>query len=416
MSRADLTPSWAVETCLVHGGQRQRTATSAGTPTVLPIHASTTYLHHNAEALDEAFTGARASGEPAYVYARQGNPNASVLADALAQIEGGVGALTFASGTAAVHAALLAAGLAPGSKIIASQDLYGPTINLLCEVFVPLGVELLLADMCVSDVASIIRAEQPDVIYVESISNPLVKLVDLEAIGLAAGDVGAVTIVDSTVTTPYLLRPLEQGIDLIVHSATKYIAGHGDSTGGVVISARRALFDQLRTYALHMGAMLSPFEAHLILRGLRTLAVRMERHCSNALHVARFLQQHPAISRVYYPGLADHPQHALAARLLKHGHYGGLLAFEVRQQTREAAFRVMDGLQLCLPVTSLGDVFSQVSYPPVSSHRNLTAAQRQSMGITEGCIRLSVGIENVEDIIGDLDQALRGVGEGVDAV
>ncbi len=406
MSRHDPIPAWAVETRVVHGGQRQRTVSSAGTPSILPIHASTTYLHHNAAALDEAFAGSRADGEPAYVYARQGNPNASALADALVQIEGGVGALTFTSGTAAVHAALLAAGLAPASKILASQDLYGPTISLLREVFVPLGVELLLADMCIPEVASLIRAEQPDVIYVESLSNPLVRLVDLEAVSLAAREVGAVTIVDSTVTTPYLLKPLDYGVDLIVHSATKYIAGHGDSTGGVVISARRALFDQLRTYALHMGAMLSPFEAHLILRGLRTLAVRMERHCNNALYVARFLQQHPAISRVYYPGLADHPQHALATHLLKSGYFGGLLAFEVRQQTREAAFRVMDRLQLCLPVTSLGDVFSQVSYPPVSSHRTLTAEQRRSMGITEGCIRLSVGIENVGDIISDLNQAL----------
>jgi cystathionine beta-lyase/cystathionine gamma-synthase len=406
MRRPASTPSWAVETRLVQGGQRQRAGSAAGTPTVLPIHASTTYLHHNAEALDEAFAGQLSDGEPAYVYARQGNPNADILADALAQIEGGVGALTFASGTAAVHAALLAAGLAPGSKILASQDLYGPTINLLQQVFAPLGVDLLLTDLCVAGVEGLIRAEQPDVIYVESLSNPLVKLVDLGAIGLAAREVGAITIVDSTVTTPYLLRPLEHGIDLIVHSATKYISGHGDSTGGVVISAKRALLDQLRTYALHLGAMLSPFEAHLILRGLRTLAVRMERHCTNALHVARFLQQHPATSRVYYPGLADHPQHTLATRVLKNGLYGGLLAFEVRPQTREAAFRVIDRLQLCLPVTSLGDVFSQVSYPPVASHRNLTSAQRHDMGITEGCIRLSVGIENVEDIIGDLDQAL----------
>jgi cystathionine beta-lyase/cystathionine gamma-synthase len=405
MSQHDSMSSWTFETRVVHGGQRERSATSAGTPTVLPIHASTTYLHHNVEALDEAFAGTRVDGEEAFVYARQGNPNASQLAHALAQIESGVGALTFASGTAAVHAALLAAGVAPGCTILASQDLYGPTISLLRQFFVPLGVELRLSDLCVDDVAGLIRAEQPDVVYVETLSNPLVRLVDLDAVSLAAREVGAISIVDSTVTTPYLLRPLEHGIDLTVHSVTKYIAGHGDSTGGVVVSARRALLEQLRTSALHMGAMLSPFEAHLILRGLRTLALRMERHCTNALQVARFLQAHPAISRVHYPGLADHPQHALATKLLKDGSYGGLLAFELRQQTREAVFRVMDRLRLCLPVTSLGDVFSQVSYPPVASHRTLTAAQRQSMGISEGCIRLSVGIEDVEDIISDLDQA-----------
>jgi cystathionine beta-lyase/cystathionine gamma-synthase len=153
--------------------------------------------------------------------------------------------------------------------------------------------------------------------------------------------------------------------------------------------------------------MLSPFEAHLMLRGLRTLSLRMERHCSNALQVARFLQQHPQVARVHYPGLPDHPQHAVASRLLDDERYGGLLAFEIREQTRAAAYRFMDHLQLCLPATTLGDIFSLVSYPPISSHRTLTQADLQAMGITEGCIRLSVGIEHVDDIIRDLDQALK---------
>jgi cystathionine beta-lyase/cystathionine gamma-synthase len=185
------------------------------------------------------------------------------------------------------------------------------------------------------------------------------------------------------------------------------MSGHGDSTAGAVISARKSLLDSLRTYATLLGAMLSPFEAHLIMRGLRTLPLRMERHCSNALQVACFLQQHPAVSRVYYPGLPDHPQHNLARQLLRQEHYGGLLSFELKEQSREVAFRFMDRLRLCLPATTLGDVFSLVSYPPVSSHRTLTEAERRTMGITEGCIRLAVGIEHVEDIIHDLDQALR---------
>jgi cystathionine beta-lyase/cystathionine gamma-synthase len=404
--RQNRTSPWNIETLLVHGGQHSRPGNVAGTPTIRPIYASTTYLYPSIEELDQSFEGTAPTGEPAFVYARQGNPNANGLEEALTQAEGGVGAVTFGSGMAAIHASLVAAGLAPGAKIVASQDLYGPTVGLLQKVFAPMGVEIVLNDLCCINAAELIRNEQPDVVYIETISNPLVKIVDLDAISAAAREVGAITIVDSTFTTPYLLKPIEHGIDIVAHSATKYISGHGDSTGGVAISAKNALLDQLRSYGILLGAMLSPFESHLMLRGLRTLPLRMERHCSNALQVAHFLQEHPRVHRVYYPGLATHPQHDLANRLLGNGRYGGLLAFELKEQTREAAFRFMNNLRLCLPATTLGDVFSQVSYPTISAHRTLTAAERRAMGITEGCIRLSVGIEHIDDILQDLDAAL----------
>lgn len=398
--------SWALDTLLVHSARLSRTTPRSGRPSVEPIYTSTTYLHPDAAALDQAFSGRLPSGEYAYVYGRQGNPNAQTFEEVVAQAEGGTGAVAFGSGMAAIHAALLAAGLAPGAKILAAQDLYGPTIGLLRSVFVPVGVEVVLRDLCMPGAATIIRAEQPDVIYVETLSNPLAKVTDLDAISAAAHEVGAITIVDSTFTTPYLVRPIEHGFDLVVHSATKYMGGHGDTTAGVVTSARNALIEQLRTYATMLGAMLSAFDSYLITRGLKTLTLRMERHCSNALQVAQFLQQHAAVERVHYPGLPDHPQHQLAARLLRRGRFGGLLSFELKEQTREAAYRFMDRLRLCLPATTLGDVYSEVSYPPISSHRNLTAAERQQLGITEGCIRFSVGIEDVGDIISDLEQAL----------
>ncbi len=406
MTQHEHVAKWNLETQLVHGGRQNRPNGAAGKPTVNPIYASTTYVHDSAEALDQAFNGAAATGEPAYVYARQGNPNANALEDVLAQVEGGIGAVAFGSGMAAIHAALLSAGLAPGAKVVASQDLYGPTVGLLQKIFAPLGVEVVLADLCCIDAPRFIHEEQPDVVYVETLSNPLVKLVDLDTISAAAKEVGAVTVVDSTFTPPPLVRPIEHGFDLVVHSATKYIGGHGDSNGGVVISTKRALLDQLRNYSTMLGAMLSPFESHMILRGLRTLSLRMERHCQNALQVAHFLHGHTAIAHVHYPGLPGHPQHALATHLLSHEQYGGLLSFELHEQSREAAFRFMNKLKLCLPATTLGDVFSLVSYPPMSSHRTLTAAERAQMGISEGCIRLSVGIENIEDILRDLDQAL----------
>ncbi|GAC1565725.1 MAG: cystathionine gamma-synthase family protein [Ktedonobacteraceae bacterium] len=397
---------WTLDTLLVHGSRQQAITQQSGTPTVQPISPSTTYLHADIETLDHAFSGELPSGEKAYVYARQGNPNAQALEYVLAEAEGGVGAVVFGSGMAAIHAALLTAGLAPGARILVAQDLYGPTIGMLRALFLPFGVEVILRDLSSSGVAEMIRDEQPDVVYAETLSNPLVKLIDLDAISAAARAIGAVTIIDSTFATPYLLRPIEHGFDLVVHSATKYMGGHGDSTAGVVICSQNAHVRQTRAYATMLGAMLSPFDAFLVSRGLKTLPLRMERQCSNALEVARYLQQHAAIARVHYPGLPDHPQHELAARLFHSGRYGALLAFELKEQSREAAFRFMNKLQLCLPATTLGDVYSELSYPPMSSHRNLTMAERQQFGITDGCIRLSVGIEDVGDILRDLEQAL----------
>jgi cystathionine beta-lyase/cystathionine gamma-synthase len=398
--------SWSLDTLLVHGSTREAMTEHSGRPTVPPIYPSTTYLHPNVEALDQAFSGQAPGGEPAYVYARQGNPNAQALENLLAEIEGGVGAIVFASGMAAIYAALLSAGLTGGTKILAAQDLYGPTIGLLRTQFAPAGAQVVLRDLCGPDAAAIIREEQPDVIYVETLSNPLVKVTDLEAIGSAAQEVGATAIVDSTFTTPYLVRPLDYGFDFVVHSATKYIGGHGDTTGGALITAKNAFFQQARSYGTMLGAMLGAFDAFLIARGLKTLALRMDRHCSNAMQVAQFLQQHPAIVRVHYPGLHDHPHHARAAKQLRPAHFGGLLSFELREQSREAAYRFMNRLKLCKAATTLGDVYSEVSYPPMSSHRNLTPAELSAFGITAGCIRLSAGIELVDDIIQDLDQAL----------
>ena len=408
MKQSSNHTSWALDTLFVHGSKLDRGESTTGSPTVQPIYTSTTYLHQNTEALDRAFdhTTSPKEGEPAYVYARQGNPNAHTLETVMAQAEGGVGAIAFGSGMAAIHAALLAAGLAPGSKIVAAKDLYGSTISLLRKVFVPLGIEVVMHDLYGPDAANTIREAQPDVVYVETLSNPLVKVIDLDAISAAAQEVGAVSVVDSTFTTPYLVRPIEHGFDLVVHSATKYLGGHGDSTAGMVISAKNSLLNSLRSYAMILGAMLSPFESHLIKRGLQTLPLRMERHCSNALQVAHFLQQHAAVERVHYAGLPGHPQHALATSLLGPARYGGLLSFELKAQSREAAFYFMDKLQLCLSATTLGDAWSLVSYPAISSHRDLSEAERKHIGITDGCIRLSVGIENVEDIMKDLDQAL----------
>lgn len=400
--------NWALDTLFVHGGEYIRPMHQVGAPTIQPIYTSTTYLHADTARLDQAFDE-NAEGAQSFVYARHGNPNTHALEHVLAQAEGGTGAVVTGSGMAAIQGALVAAGLTPGTKILVAQDLYGATASLLRTVFAPGGVHVVFKDLCGPQAGEIIRAEEPDVVLVETVSNPLVKVIDMDAISAAAREVGALSLIDSTFSTPYLVQPLAHGFDVVIHSATKYISGHGDSTAGVVISSKNSFLQQMRSCSLLLGAMLGPFESYLVMRGLKTLALRMERHCSNALQVARFLSEHSAIERVHYPGLECHPQHQLANCVMKKGLYGGLLAFELKAQSKEAACRFMDKLSLCLPITTLGDIHSQVSYPAISSHRNLTPKERQSYGITEGCLRLSVGIEDANDIIQDLDQALHAI-------
>lgn len=398
--------NWSLDTLFVHGGEYIRSMHETGTPTIQPIYTSTTFLHDATEQLDQAFEK-NAAGERSFVYARQGNPNAHSLEHVLGMSEGGVGAVVMGSGMAAIQGTLLATGLTAGAKILVAQDLYGATISLLRTVFAPLGISVVFKDLCCTKAGEIIRAEEPDVVLVEAISNPLVKVTDLDAVTAAAREVGAISVIDSTFATPYLVQPLAHGFDIVIHSATKYISGHGDSTAGVAVTNKKSLLQQLRAYSSLLGAMLGPFESYLTMRGLKTLALRMERHCANALEVAHFLAEHPAVARVHYPGLENHPQHELASKLFRSGLYGGLLSFELKQQSKEATSRFMDELTLCLPVTTLGDIHTEVTSPAISSHRTLPAEERLRYGITDGCIRLSVGIENARDIIADLDQALQ---------
>lgn len=400
------TQNWSLDTLFVHGGEYIRPMHQVGTPTIQPIYTSTTFLHSDTEQLDQAFEK-NAAGEQAFVYARQGNPNTHALEHVLGKAEKGVGAVVMGSGMAAIQGTLMATGLTAGTKVLVAQDLYGATLSLLRTIFAPLGISVVFKDLCCTQAGEIIRAEEPDVIFVETISNPLVKVIDLDTIVAAAREVGAISVIDSTFATPYLVQPLSHGFDIVIHSITKYISGHGDSTAGVAITSKQSLLQQLRSYSTLLGAMLGPFESYLAMRGLKTLALRMERHSANALQVARFLSEHPRIERVYYPGLESHPQHELANMQFRPGLYGGLLSFELKQQSKEAAAHFMDELRLCLPVTTLGDIHSQVSSPAISSHRTLPPEERLRYGISDGCIRLSVGIEDAKDIIADLDQALQ---------
>jgi cystathionine gamma-synthase/methionine-gamma-lyase len=400
------TPTWSLLTRLIHCGERA--TPPDGLPTATPIYTTTTYIYPNAAALDEAF----ATGE-GYVYARYGNPTVGALEAVMATAEGGAGALAFGSGMAALHAALHVAGTPRGETqphsrgILAARDLYGATTGMLEAFFAAQSVPVTYCDMCdLAAVDAALATANPDVMLVEQISNPLLKVVDIHALAQRAHAAGARLIVDNTITTPIVQRPLELGADLVVHSATKYLSGHADATGGIVVARTTLLRDTLRRYSKLLGAILGPFEASVIARGVKTLSLRVRQQCSNAAAVARWLEAQPEVARVYYPGLPSHPQHELAARVFG-GLFGAMVAFELRAGTREALFRFVDGLRLILPATSLGDIYTLVSVPLMSSHRDLTPEQRAERGLGDGLVRLSIGIEEVGDIMEDLRGALQ---------
>lgn len=402
----DLPRNWSLLTRLVHEGERA--APPVGLPTATPIYTTSTYIYPNAAALDEAFaTGA------GYVYARYGNPTLAALEQVMVAAEGGAGAVAFASGMAALHAAILVAGTPRGGTspavraILASRDLYGATITLLEDFFAAQEIPVAYCDM--SDLAAVdaaLEALKPNVLLVEQISNPLLRVVDVEGLARRARAAGARLIVDNTMTTPIVQRPIALGADLVVHSATKYLGGHADATGGIVVARASLVRDTLRRYSKLLGAVLGPFEAQLIARGIKTLALRVRQQCANAAAIAGWLSEQPQVAQVYYPGLPTHPQHDLAARAFG-GLFGAMVSFDLRRDDREALFRFLDALRLILPATSLGDIYSLVSSPLISSHRDLTPAQRAERGIGDGLVRLSIGIEEVGDLVADLRAGLQ---------
>lgn len=391
-----------IATQLVHAGERKEKL--EGRPTSTPIYASATFTYDSMEEIDQVFAGEK----PGYIYTRYGNPTITVLEDAIRAAEGGATACAYASGMAGLHAALFACELTSVATILASQDLYGATTNLLLTVFGSFGIKTITADFNdLDNVRARARELKPRVLIAETISNPLLKVCDIDACAEIAREVGARLIVDNTFASPYLCQPLKHGADFVVHSATKYLGGHADAMGGIAISRdepdRMALIGVMKL----VGAVLSPWEAHEILRGLKTLALRMDRHCESARALAEHLQDHPRIGRVYFPGFASADRQEVTRRILRWPHSGGLVSIELKDNSRAAAFRFMDALKLCVRSTSLGDVFTSVLHPATASHRDLTPARRQELRITDGLVRISVGIEKIEDLIADIDQALQ---------
>ena len=390
----------SIFTRAVHAGERA--AKPDFQPVTTPIYNTVGFLYEDMRDLDAVFGNEREG----YVYARYGNPTNSALEEALASLEEGEAALTFGSGMAAVHASLLAAGVKAGTSILSAYDVYGATYAICGRLFPELGVRAKFVDVTnLEELQKALLEARPTAVILETISNPLMKVADIPTICNLAHQVGAKVIVDNTFATPFLYRPIQHGADFCVHSMTKYIGGHGDVLGGAIVTSRanRSILHEIIKMT---GGNLGPMEAWLTLRGLKTLPLRMRQHCQNAMEVARWLEGHPRIARVNYPGLASHPQHELAKRLFPPGLFGGMISFEIKDAGKEKVFRFMKALELILPATTLGDVYSLTLYPAISSHRALTPEERAKVGISDRLVRLSVGIEEASEIIEDLERAL----------
>ncbi len=365
---------------------------------VPPLYMSSTFVFPSAEVGGARFAGT----ESGMIYSRLGNPTVEALEQAVAELEGGEAALAFGSGMGAISAVLLTL-VESGDHILCSNGLYGCTFDFLSLLKRKFGVDFSLAEM--SDRRSLAQAirQETKVVFVESPINPTMKLVDLELVAEVAHARGAKVVVDNTFLTPYLQRPIEFGCDLVVHSATKYLGGHGDLIAGIEVG-RKALLDEMRMSALKdFGAVMSPLEAWLILRGLKTLSLRMDRHCASASKVAKFLQGHPKVKRVMFPGLDDFPQQQLREKQMRGP--GGMISFEVA--SLEAGRALLNGVQIAKLAVSLGEATTLIQHPASMTHAVIPAAVRQQeMGISDGLIRLSVGLEDADDLIDDLQQGL----------
>jgi len=416
------------DTIALHGGQHPDPTTGAR---AVPIYQSTSFVFKDTTHAANLF----ALKEFGNIYTRIMNPTWAVLEERVAALEGGVAALVTASGQAAETLAILNIAQA-GDQIVSSTSLYGGTYNLFHHTLPKMGIEAVFADPSKPENFRRCITPKTKLIFAETLGNPKNDMLDIEAVAKIAHEAGIPLMIDNTVATPYLCRPFEWGADIIVHSLTKFLGGHGNSIGGIIVDSGKFDWTQGRFPSLvepdpsyhnmkfvetfgnlaymikvrvqllrDLGPALSPFNAFLVLQGVETLSLRVERHSDNALKVAQFLEKHPAVTWVNYPGLASHPTHALAKKYLQHG-FGAILGFGIKGGL-EAGIKFINAVKLLSHLANLGDAKSLVIHPASTTHQQLSAAEQLETGVTEEYIRLSVGIEDVEDIIADIDQALR---------
>ena len=366
----------------------------------MPIYQTSTFIFDSAEQGGRRF----ALEEAGYIYTRLGNPTTTVLEDKIAALEEGEAAVTTSSGMGAISSTLWTV-LKAGDHIVTDKTLYGCTFALMCHGLTRFGIDVTFVDTSNLDEVKNAMKENTRVVYLETPANPNLKIVDIEALAkIAHTNPNTLVIVDNTFATPYMQKPLTLGADVVVHSVTKYINGHGDVIAGLVIT-NKALADQIRFVGSKdmTGAVLGPQDAYYIIRGMKTFEIRMERHCKNARKVVEFLNNHPKIERVYYPGLETHPGYEIAKKQMKD--FGAMISFELKGGF-EAGKTLLNSLKLCSLAVSLGDTETLIQHPASMTHSPYTKEEREAAGITDGLVRLSVGLENVEDIIADLEHGL----------
>ena len=366
----------------------------------MPIYQTSTFIFDSAEQGGRRF----ALEEAGYIYTRLGNPTTTVLEDKIAALEEGEAAVATSSGMGAISSTLWTV-LKAGDHIVTDKTLYGCTFALMCHGLTRFGIDVTFVDTSNLDEVKNAMKENTRVVYLETPANPNLKIVDIEALAkIAHTNPNTLVIVDNTFATPYIQKPLTLGADVVVHSVTKYINGHGDVIAGLVIT-NKALADQIRFVGLKdmTGAVLGPQDAYYIIRGMKTFEIRMERHCKNARKVVEFLNNHPKIEKVYYPGLETHPGYEIAKKQMKD--FGAMISFELKGGF-EAGKTLLNSLKLCSLAVSLGDTETLIQHPASMTHSPYTKEEREAAGITDGLVRLSVGLENVEDIIADLEQGL----------
>jgi len=390
-----------IRTRAVHVGDRRKPQTQI--PVSTPVHFAASWINESQAEQDRIF-GAEQSG---YAYSRYCNPTNDALEELAASLESGHGALACASGMIALEHALIAVLVDRPRRVLCARDIYGATIKLLFDVLGPYGLETKFVDT--NDLAALETAlaeYKPGCLLMETISNPLLRVGDMPAIARLCRAANCVLMVDNTFATPLLVRPLGLGADVVVHSSTKYLGGHGDTLGGLIVTTQQ-FHETVRRFSRIAGPVMGPMEAFLTMRGIKTFPLRVERQCQNSLALAAWLRTHPRVTRVHHPGCPNHPDAAVIDRLLPEGLFGGMVSFEIKDAGKAEIFKFLDSLKLVVKATSLGDVHTMALYPWISSHRDVPPALKAEMGVTESLVRFSVGIEAIDDIITDIDHALR---------
>ncbi|SDZ27638.1 methionine-gamma-lyase [Proteiniborus ethanoligenes] len=392
----DKNKKYRFETMSIHAGSQGKNANNALNP---PIYQTSTFVFDSIEHVEKVMS----FESDDYVYTRGNNPTLRLFENRMAALEEGNGAVAFSSGMAAISSVLFSF-LKPGDNIIVNKTLYGSSYNVVTHLLPQYNVDYKIADLSYTDGLKDLIDEKTKVIYFETPSNPNLMLIDIKKISKIAKEKEVKVVIDNTFATPYFQRPLTLGADVVVHSATKYICGHGDVVGGVAISKNADYIQSLKfDYMCEFGGVMSPFNAWLLLRGLKTLGVRMRQHEKNALEVARFLKRHPKVKEVLYPGLEDFKGHEIAKEQMSG--FGAMISFEINGDL-EAAKKVVNSVRLAQLAVSLGDCETLIELPAAMTHRGYPKEELAKFGLTESMIRISVGLEDVNDIIEDLDNAL----------